>query len=458
MKNLLIILGVIAVFSFAFAGIAEAAIPNWGTEGLVTCSGVKFEGGKGLEQCTSFCDLLATAKNVLEFVVTLSLFAIAPIFIVIGGFMVAMGGANPKMHSKGVAYIKSVVIGIIIILVAFVLVNTFIKALNLGGKVGGFGESFECKLESGFINKAHAAEFKMEEINTNLPGGTSSTSPIGIISDIYKFALSISGILAVGVIIYGGVRYISSPGSPSGQSDAKEWIISALLGILLLAGAYFVLNIVNPELTILRMPELNDVKLATSTPTPGDGSVFNETIDFSKEECKDYKLSSLSPLAQKMEKGESLIWNSSTKSVDENLGKLLNEYNELKIALKKNGGTAQATSAYRPISYQRHFYELFTINKALQNDSSAECADLKKLVSAEIEKHGIQGAVAKPNPCAPHTSGKAIDISISGIPYEKVNAILRAEKVDLEWSAIPNDKPHFRLLNPPYASACASAD
>jgi len=101
---------------------------------------------------------------------------------------------------------------------------------------------------------AHAVTISM-----NLPGTTpnATSSPGAFVANFYQFALIIGGILAFGVIVYGGVRYMASAGNPSGQSDAKEWVEAALLGLLLLVGAYFVLNVVNPQLLNLTLPTIN---------------------------------------------------------------------------------------------------------------------------------------------------------------------------------------------------------
>ncbi|HEY5221277.1 MAG TPA: hypothetical protein VIJ29_04015 [Candidatus Paceibacterota bacterium] len=100
---------------------------------------------------------------------------------------------------------------------------------------------------------AHAVTISM-----NIPGNTpnSTSTPGAFIANFYQFALMIGGVLAFGVIIYGGVRYMASAGNPSGQSDAKEWIEGALLGLLLLVGAYFILDVVNPQLLNLKLPTL----------------------------------------------------------------------------------------------------------------------------------------------------------------------------------------------------------
>lgn len=87
----------------------------------------------------------------------------------------------------------------------------------------------------------------------------------------YQYALGVGGILAFGVVVYGGVRYMISAGNPSGQSDAKEWIKAALMGLLLLAGAYFILNVINPKLTNLTLPTLQP-PMGTTTSTTGNSS------------------------------------------------------------------------------------------------------------------------------------------------------------------------------------------
>ena len=92
-------------------------------------------------------------------------------------------------------------------------------------------------------------------ISSNLPGvNATSTGPGGFVANFYQFALWIAGLLAFAVIIYGGVKYMASGGNPSAQSDAKEWIEAALIGLLLLVGAYFILKVINPQLLNLNSP------------------------------------------------------------------------------------------------------------------------------------------------------------------------------------------------------------
>ena len=131
------------------------------------------------------------------------------------------------------------------------------------------------------LSTAHAVTISM-----NIPGTSpnASTTPGAFVANFYQFALMIGGALAFGVVVYGGVRYMASAGNPSGQSDAKEWIGAALLGLLLLVGAYFVLNVVNPQLTTLGLPTLQTVNIQTQTTTQ---STIQTAIATCTAACKD---------------------------------------------------------------------------------------------------------------------------------------------------------------------------
>src|SRR5579864_115640 len=75
-------------------------------------------------------------------------------------------------------------------------------------------------------------------INTNLPGPSAPSAGLaGLIINFYSFALMMSGILAFGAIVWGGIKYATGRGNPSAESEGRSWITNALLGLLLLAAA-----------------------------------------------------------------------------------------------------------------------------------------------------------------------------------------------------------------------------
>lgn len=123
-----------------------------------------------------------------------------------------------------------------------------------------------CLLLAAFAASVALAAVK---IDTNIPGVTDTGGAKGVCGTVfgfYNFALMIAGILAFGAIVYGGVKYTFAAGNPSGQSEGKEWVKGAILGLLLLVSAYLILSVINPNLTKCTLPELAKI---TVTPPAG---------------------------------------------------------------------------------------------------------------------------------------------------------------------------------------------
>ena len=73
--------------------------------------------------------------------------------------------------------------------------------------------------------------------------------------------------LAVGVIVWAGLRYTLAAGNPSTQSDAKDQILQAILGLILLFGAYLILYTINPNLVNLKLKTLDSVSVTAPAVT-----------------------------------------------------------------------------------------------------------------------------------------------------------------------------------------------
>lgn len=67
----------------------------------------------------------------------------------------------------------------------------------------------------------------------------------------FRFMIALAGILAVLMLIYAGILYITSGGNASKAENAKSKITSALLGLVLAIAAYIILYAINPDLTNL---------------------------------------------------------------------------------------------------------------------------------------------------------------------------------------------------------------
>ncbi len=97
-------------------------------------------------------------------------------------------------------------------------------------------------------------------------------SPVGLIANFYEMAIALSGVLALGMIIYAGIKRIIGANNPKEVSESNDIIYNALLGIVLLFGAYILLNTINPQLTKLELPVLTKVEERASEGILGEGN------------------------------------------------------------------------------------------------------------------------------------------------------------------------------------------
>ncbi len=75
---------------------------------------------------------------------------------------------------------------------------------------------------------------------------------------IYRYALAIVTTIAIIMITYGGFRYLI--GATSGDiAKGKEIISNAIIGLLLVFGAYLILQTVNPQTLTLNVPALTSI-------------------------------------------------------------------------------------------------------------------------------------------------------------------------------------------------------
>jgi hypothetical protein len=92
------------------------------------------------------------------------------------------------------------------------------------------------------------------DVLPNLPTGESAVAGglEGYIVDIYRFSLYIGGFLALGAIVWGAIEWTTSGGNPSKLAEAKDRIMSAIYGLILLLAAYLILFTINPDLVTLK--------------------------------------------------------------------------------------------------------------------------------------------------------------------------------------------------------------
>lgn len=83
---------------------------------------------------------------------------------------------------------------------------------------------------------------------TALGGSSEPQTSQDYLRELYDFLLGFVGVAAMGSIVYGGVLYIISAGNPSRVGEAKTAIGNGIIGLLVAAFGYLILQTINPAL------------------------------------------------------------------------------------------------------------------------------------------------------------------------------------------------------------------
>jgi hypothetical protein len=79
---------------------------------------------------------------------------------------------------------------------------------------------------------------------------------------VYNFGAGIAAVVAAVVAMVGGLQYLTAGADASRVTAAKKRISGALIGLALALGAYAILNTINPDILLLRLPKVKIVKRA----------------------------------------------------------------------------------------------------------------------------------------------------------------------------------------------------
>lgn len=139
----------------------------WGP--LVSCTGIN---------CNT-CHIFSTAQMVIYFIMTLTLFVVGPLMITAGGIMMLVSGGSPEKFSSGRKMATGAVIGILIALGAFLIVNTLLVAV--AKQIPGFngsGFAISCSATSPYVNPSVPAtgDYSGEQYNP-APSDTGGIGP-----------------------------------------------------------------------------------------------------------------------------------------------------------------------------------------------------------------------------------------------------------------------------------------
>jgi hypothetical protein len=312
--------------------------------GFIPCDGSNANGGIA---CTE-CHFVQMGNTILKWLIGV-LFAVFAVVAAMGGFGLVTSGGNQQALDDAKAKLQNALIGIIIVLAAWLLVDTVMRGLLSSGtdEIKGYGPWSEVKC--GTVATSIAP----------IPGTGFPPTPVGAF--FYEFYAE------------DAVKKCKVPHSGSG-SDLADCSAKQTADLNSVAGNKYMVENCDPDVY---------------PPTPPAWSTLPACGAPASSACTPL-VKMTDPLALKMEGGQTVMWDKTDS--------------RLQACANKLGGNVQ--SAYRPPQYQSHLKEIHT--KHCTQDLSG-CAAIKADVAAEFAKHGLNckwPVAVNSN----HSIGLAVDI------------------------------------------------
>lgn len=106
----------------------------------------------------------------------------------------------------------------------------------------------------GFLLSSHLASAEGYRSLVKIPGMPENPDVFEYLGGLYKFLISAIGVVAMGAIVIGGARYLTSVGNPAAIEDAKHTIYSAITGLILALSTWVIISEINPDILVLKKP------------------------------------------------------------------------------------------------------------------------------------------------------------------------------------------------------------
>ncbi len=245
---------------------------------------------------------------------------------------------------------------------------------------------------------------------------------------IFNYSIIAIAILAVVVMMIGGLLWLSSGGNSSTISTGKELVKNGILGTIFAICSYLLLFIINPDLTIFQPVQVGYVSQQQL-----EG--FSESINGSESESNDGPQGCPDPSTIIAITTQNTGADSITASEKKWLpGSVTQFKNVVKIAKEKYGIGIKIASALRSVEHQTQLF-----NNA-------------------VKKYGSESAarkwVAKPSCGSPHVRGVAVDAY--AVPFSTANqAKLQKAFQEAGWQRYCAEYWHFQIPGSPPKVPCS---
>ena len=103
------------------------------------------DGMIGVDEMCNFCHLFELTNNIIVYIMTCLAPIISGIMLILGGFYLMIAGVDPGKIEQGKKIITAAIIGLIVMFISWVLLNTFFSSLGMAEWTGlGTWWEFEC--------------------------------------------------------------------------------------------------------------------------------------------------------------------------------------------------------------------------------------------------------------------------------------------------------------------------
>lgn len=139
------------------------------------CSNLSI-GGKSVTQVCTICDLFKLIQNILNFAWIYITFPLAALMLAVGGFMMLVPGLSGEKgsgsYSKGKKIITNALLGIVIVFMAWLGIDTVMKAMHgfQYNEGGGFGpwNAIQCQSQPITLNVINESNSAPSPLSSNL--------------------------------------------------------------------------------------------------------------------------------------------------------------------------------------------------------------------------------------------------------------------------------------------------
>lgn len=77
-----------------------------------------------------------------------------------------------------------------------------------------------------------------------------------IVSEVIKLLFPLFGLVLLAMLIAGGYQYMTSAGDPKATSKASSTITYAIVGFIVIFGAYYVVKLIGQSFSIIQIQSL----------------------------------------------------------------------------------------------------------------------------------------------------------------------------------------------------------